>query len=153
MVSTSLASMAQNHRQSGLGKPACLCKIASVCPSWTPPHTFLPCFPYTSHHITSLSAGLVNGAPDWRCLCKVRCIKLDVSLTEIHGSAEGNKPHDSLSVLAEEQSPQRYPCPTPQNLWLCYHTRQKDLRVANEIKVADQLTLKQGVYLGLCGWA
>ena len=47
---------------------------------------------------------------------------------------------------AEQCPPQRFPPPNPWNLWICYHTRQRGIKISNWINVDNQLILKHGNY-------
>ena len=43
-------------------------------------------------------------------------------------------------------------CPNPWYLGICSVTRQGEIKVVNRIKIADQMTLRWGVYVGLSWW-
>ena len=47
---------------------------------------------------------------------------------------------------AEQCPPQRFPPRNPWNLWICYHTRQRGIKISNWINVDNQLILKHGNY-------
>ena len=48
-------------------------------------------------------------------------------------------------------APQRHPDPNPWDLGLCYVTWQSRIEAADTVKVASQLTSRQGNYPGLSG--
>lgn len=60
---------------------------------------------------------------------------------------------DFLSFLVVDRiiASQRCPCSNLQNLWICYLTWQRGIKVADRVKVANQLTLNRGDYSGVAG--
>lgn len=55
-------------------------------------------------------------------------------------------------LVDRKMVPQGCSCPNLWNLLICCIAWQREIKVADEIKVANQLTLKLGAFPGLFGW-
>jgi hypothetical protein len=61
--------------------------------------------------------------------------------------------HDIMLALWHTYDFPKIPDANSWNLWMCYVIWQKGIKVADGIKVANQVTLKESNYPDLTGWA